>query len=92
MSDAPITDEEAADLWAKINTLDLSDPQRALLKMVFTIACDVTGSGESLDSEFAGSFEPGQAALILAYQGGTDYMITRAVGAGPHMISRLISR
>jgi hypothetical protein len=92
--EAPITDAEAADLWAKIGQLDLSPKQRALVNMVFTIAVEVTSSKEWPDDGFDGSFEPGQAALIMMYQASaTDYMVTKAVGHAPAaLISRLISR
>lgn len=85
---------ELEELHAKLAALDLSDDQRLLLDAVLRLAWDFVGSRGSLDAEFDGSFEPGEAELIMAYhsaaptnsitrsitqEGGTTSSITRAV-------------
>lgn len=100
MSDPTISDEEVEDFCAKLNALDLSDAQRALLNAILKMAWDMTH--ENLDLQFDGCFEPDQAALIMAYldttptsllspSAGTS-LISRSIG--PTLISRfsLISR
>jgi hypothetical protein len=88
------TDDDLTDLYAKLNALDLSAVQRELLNTIVSIAWDVTREDESLDAQFAGSFEPGQAGVMMHYYDtASTSLISRAVGpAQTHLISRLISR
>jgi hypothetical protein len=84
-----ISQEELDELNTKLNALDLSDAQRALLNAVLQIAWDCVGSHASLDAEFNGSFEPGEAASIMAYQHSAHHdSITRSVG--PSSITRAV--
>jgi hypothetical protein len=63
----PISNEELEELCAKLAALELSDDQRLLLDKVMKIAWDFVGSKGDLDAQFDGCFEPGEAALIMAY-------------------------
>lgn len=95
MSESGITDEEVADLNQKLNGLDLSKAQRDMLDGILKMSWDATAAQDALESGFAGSFEPSQAALLISYHSApatTTHMISRVVGGpgpvSPHMISR----
>ncbi|MFL6140556.1 MAG: hypothetical protein ACJ72N_01640 [Labedaea sp.] len=81
MSQESISEQELQELSAKLDALDLSPAQRALLRNVLQIAWDLVGSQTALDKEFDGSFKPVEAARILAYLGSpSQHSITRSFG------------
>ncbi|MBB5800374.1 hypothetical protein F4560_000142 [Saccharothrix ecbatanensis] len=115
MTESFITAEDIEELFAKLDEVELNDPQRALLSAILKVAGDVTDvtdlSEESEESEdkrsfsdqFATSFTPHQAALIVEYVEAPagPSLISRvtppcpplpAGSATPALISRLISR
>jgi hypothetical protein len=66
-------DGQLAELWRKLTSeVELTGDQHDLLKAIFEIAFDVTSRADDpLACAFNGSFEPGQARLILAYRDGS---------------------
>jgi hypothetical protein len=99
MPEPSITDVEVNDLCEKLNGMELSDAQRTLLDGILKIAWDATAADDALEAGFDGSFEPGQAALLISYHSApamSAQMIGRTVtgstGAAPQMIGRMISR
>jgi hypothetical protein len=85
-----ITNEELEELCAKLDALDLSETQRSFLDNVLKIAWDCVGSHASLDEEFDGCFEPGEAALIMQYQDSTsDTSITKKIGENSNITRKI---
>ncbi|MEV1117744.1 hypothetical protein AB0I91_21960 [Actinosynnema sp. NPDC049800] len=101
MTEPFITAEEVEELFAKLESLELSDPQRALLSAILKVAGDVTEVAEEADErpfsdQFATSFTPHHAALVVAYAASSS-LISRAAppcppvppgSATPALISR----
>ena len=81
------------DLRAKLAALDLTTEQRAFLDAIQRIAWDLVGSQSSLDAEFDGCFEPGEAEMIMAYPGAEQAAsITRSItrASGTSSITRAV--
>lgn len=75
-----ISSQELEELRTKLAELELSDAQRHLLDAVLRIAWDLVGSQASLDAEFDGCFEPGEAEAIMAYLSAPrNHSITQSV-------------
>jgi hypothetical protein len=74
-----ISDEQLTDFCGKLNdfreSLESAE-QKSLLDAILKIAWSKTASAESLDQEFDGCFEPGEAAAILQYSAGEVDMIS----------------
>jgi hypothetical protein len=100
MNEPLITQEQIDDLFTKLDALDLDPKQRDLLTAIIATARDITEveiDEKSLNflEEFAGSFTPHKAGLVLEYahSPATSSMISRSTaGSVPAMISRMISR
>lgn len=99
MPEPSITDEQVNGLFDKLNNLELSVAQRALLDGILKIAWDATAAGAALESGFDGSFEPDQAALLVSYQSPPTTevsMVGRAIkgptDGSPQIIGRMIAR
>jgi hypothetical protein len=60
-----INKEELRELCAKLDALRLSVAQRQLLNEIVKAAWTTVKQGESLDAQFDGSFEPGEARAIM---------------------------
>ncbi|WP_033440189.1 hypothetical protein [Saccharothrix sp. NRRL B-16314] len=80
MTQPHITAEEVEELFAKLDEVQLNDPQRALLSAILKVAGDVTevtglsGAADdrppddrSFSDQFATAFTPHQAALVVEY-------------------------
>lgn len=75
MTEPLITAEDIEELFAKLDEVELNDPQRALLSAILKVAGDVTEvtdqSGDaddrSFSEQFATAFTPYQAGLIVEY-------------------------
>lgn len=89
MTQPPITAAEVEELFAKLESLELNDRQRALLSAILKVAGDVTdvtdvteeADDRSFSDQFATSFTPHHAALVVAYA---------AAPASPSLISRAL--
>jgi hypothetical protein len=100
MNEPVINEQQIDDLFTKLDALELDPQQRDLLTAIIAVARDLTEveiaeSSLSFSEDFAGSFTPHKAGLVIEYAHTptTPSMISRNPGANPAMISRsMISR
>jgi hypothetical protein len=80
MPDPTISQAETVDLCAKLDALELTPAQRALLTAILKIAADLARPFELFDEEFDGCFEPDEAAMIMAYpHAGSVSMVSKGI-------------